>query len=148
MPYYEGQQRSSGTRSNSTHKVNAWRVLLDSGSDGDLLFERKGSKNSVPYSGRKTTQLWHTKSGHFRTERQADLEIIFPEYSMSKRITVNPDIVYYESESPAPMFDLILGTQTMERLGIILDFKNTMITIDQMKFPMRDIKKLQSNNYH
>ena len=66
---------------------------------------------------------------------------------MCQRITVNTDIVYYKSESLAPMFDLLLGTETMKRLGIILDFKNTMITIDQMRFLMRDIKNLQSSDY-
>ncbi len=30
------------------------------------------------------------------------------------------------------MFDLILGTQTMDELGIILDFKHKMITIDEL----------------
>ncbi len=38
-----------------------------------------------------------------------------------------------------PMFDLILGTQTMDELGIILDFKNKMITIDEIELPMQSI---------
>ncbi len=29
------------------------------------------------------------------------------------------------------MFDLILNVQTMDELGIILDFKHKMITIDE-----------------
>ena len=42
------------------------------------------------------------------------------------------------------MFDLILGTQTMDELGIILDFKNRMITIDEIELPMQSLKDMPS----
>ena len=42
------------------------------------------------------------------------------------------------------MFDLIIGTETMECLGIALDFKTEIITLDEMNLPMRNIKNLQS----
>ena len=41
-----------------------------------------------------------------------------------------------------PMFDLILGIQTMHELGIILDCKQKMITIDEITLPMRNINSL------
>ncbi len=45
-----------------------------------------------------------------------------------------------------PKFDLIIGTLTMQELGIVLDFSTNMIEIDQIKLPMRKIKDLQKPN--
>ncbi len=44
--------------------------------------------------------------------------------SNSKQVKIQPDVVEYTEESGGrPIFDLILlGTQTMDELGIILDF--------------------------
>ncbi len=41
-----------------------------------------------------------------------------------------------------PQYDLILGVKTMKKCGIISDFKNKMITIDEVKLPMRNINYL------
>ena len=65
------------------------------------------------------------------------------EYSQSKRVTINPDIVEFDEKGPEPLFDLIIGTETMSSLGIILDFQTKMIMIDDVKLPMRHIKSLQ-----
>ncbi len=35
-----------------------------------------------------------------------------------------------------PQYDLILGTNTMKELGIVLDFKAKMITINEVILPM------------
>ena len=56
------------------------------------------------------------------------------------------DIVEFYNEEKAPMFDLIIGTETMQRLGIILDFKTKVITIDKIILPMRKLKSLRSRN--
>jgi hypothetical protein len=42
-----------------------------------------------------------------------------------------------------PQYDLILGTETMEEFGIMLDFKAKTITIDWIILPMRNINHLQ-----
>ncbi len=41
-----------------------------------------------------------------------------------------------------PGFDLILGSSTMEELGIVEDFWTKEITLDEISLPMRDINKL------
>ena len=66
---------------------------------------------------------------------------MFPEYSVSKRVMVNPDTVYDNSARLDPMFDLIIGTQIMERLGVILNLNQ----YDKYLL-MRYIRNLQSNN--
>ena len=68
---------------------------------------------------------------------------MFPEYSHSKRFSITPDIVEFDDPKLAPPFDLIIGTATMEDLGIVLDFETKMIAIDGMNLPMRNIKNLQ-----
>jgi hypothetical protein len=48
---------------------------------------------------------------------------------------VEPDIVKY-SENDKTQYDLIPGTKTMKEFGNILDFKDKMIPIDEVKLPM------------
>ncbi len=51
-------------------------------------------------------------------------------------------MVEYEKGSK-PQYELILDTETMKELGIVLDFKAKMITIDEIILPMRNINHLQ-----
>ena len=95
------------------------------------------------YVTRAIPQSWHTSHGIFRTEKRGECELSFVEYSLSKRVLIRPDIVEWDSKDTEPLFDLIIGTETMTRLGIILDFKSKMITIDDVKLPMRHINNLQ-----
>jgi hypothetical protein len=64
--------------------------------------------------------------GHFQwhliTDRVGDIEILFVEYSASKKVHLQPDIVEYSPRDQAPMYDLIIGKQTMHNLGVKLDF--------------------------
>jgi len=43
-----------------------------------------------------------------------------------------------------PVYDLILGCNTMKELGIVLDFQKMQITIDEIILPMRNINSLAS----
>ncbi len=54
-------------------------VLLDSGSDGDLVFVNKGKPMLLPYSKRLVPQSWNTLNGIFQTWRKAQLELNFLE---------------------------------------------------------------------
>ena len=57
---------------------------------------------------------------------------------------LTPEIVEYDEKNLSkPAFDLIIGSQTMTELGIILDFKYKMITINEIKSPMRNINLWQ-----
>ncbi len=42
-----------------------------------------------------------------------------------------------------PIYDLIIGKQTMHDLGVKLDFQEKTITIDKILLPMRNITNLQ-----
>ena len=115
-PQFDGIQGPLGSKRNS--KL-LWQVLLDSGSDGDILFQRKNDKLKVPYTKRITPQFWHTSMGLFKTEKLGKFSLTFPEYSASKRIDLWPDIVEYDPKEYQPKFDLIIGTATMKELGIL-----------------------------
>ncbi len=47
----------------------------------------------------------------------------FFEYSNSKEFLVEPDVFEYDQKMGKPVFDLIIGCNSMEKLGIIMDFK-------------------------
>jgi hypothetical protein len=67
----------------------------------------------------------------------------FVEYSASKSVHLTPDIVEYDTRANAPIYDLIIGKQTLYDIGTVLDFKDRSITIDNILLPMRNIANLQ-----
>jgi hypothetical protein len=120
-------------------------VLLDSGSDGDLVFVDKDKPMLLSSSKRLVPQSWNTLNGMFQTKHKAEIELKFFEYSDSKRYLAEPDIIEYNRDN-MPQYDLIFGVKIMEKYGIILDFKNKMITIDEVKLPMQNINHLQGSS--
>jgi hypothetical protein len=119
------------------------RVLCDSGSSGDLLFLKKESSKCISVVKRVVPQPWGNSNGTFVTDRVGDIEISFVEYSASKKVHLQPDIVEYSLGDQAPMYDLIIGKQTMHDLEVKVDFQEKTITIDKILLPMRNIANLQ-----
>ena len=88
-------------------------------------------------------QLWGTSNGTFKTNKVGDITLSFVEYSLSKSVHLTPDIVEYKAGAAAPMYDLIIGKQTLHDIGAVLDFKEKTITINNILLPMRNITNLQ-----
>ena len=129
-------------RSRPSNKI---KVLLDSGSDGDLYFLQRGKDKPFPYLTRQAPKSWRTSNGSFQTNGRGKLRLKFFEYSASREYTIQPDIVEYDkNHMNEPGFDLILGCNTMKELGIVLDFRTKEITLDEISLPMRDIKNLRT----
>jgi hypothetical protein len=122
-------------RSNKHYKQKLVRVLLDSGCDGDLVFIDKDKPMLLPFLERLVPQWWNTLNGMIQTKHKAEIELNFFEYFNSKRFLVEPDIVEYDKINK-PQYDLILGVKTIKKYGIILDFNDKMITVDEVKLPM------------
>jgi hypothetical protein len=99
----------------------------------------------LPSSKRLVPQSWKTLNGMFQTKRKAEIELNFFEYSNSKRLLAEPDIIEY-NQNNKPQYDLILGVKTMKKYGIILDFKDRMKTVDEVKLPMQNINYLQGSS--
>ncbi len=119
------------------------RVLLDSGLSGDLLFMKKVSSKCISVVKQVVPQSWGTSNGTFLTDKVGNIEISFVEYSASKKVRLQSDIVEYCPGDQVPMYDLIIGKQTMHDLGVKLDFQEKTITIDEILLPMRKIANLQ-----
>jgi hypothetical protein len=124
-------------------KQKTIRVLLNTGSSGDLLFIKKGSKKYIPTMKRAVPQSWGTFNGTFQTKKVGRIDISFMECSTSKSVCLTPDIVEYEVRAPSPLYDLIIGKQTLHDIGAVLDFKEKTVTIDSILLPMRNIVNLQ-----
>ncbi len=60
----------------------------------------------------------------------------------SKSVCLTPDIVEYKVGAPSPLYDLIIGKQTLHNIGAVLDFKEKTIIIDSILLPMRNIVNL------
>ncbi len=55
-------------------------------------------------------------------------------------------MIQYENDAEnKPTFDLILGAKTLNELGIISDFKNKDITLDEIELPMQSITELPTS---
>jgi hypothetical protein len=76
-------------------KKKTIRVLLDSGSSGDLLFMKKGSSKGISVVKRVVPQSWGTSNGTFVTDKVGNIEISFVEYSASKKVCLQPNIIEY-----------------------------------------------------
>jgi hypothetical protein len=88
-------------------------------------------------------QSWGTSNGTFVMDKVADIEISFVEYLASNKVRLQPDIIEYSLGDQAPMYDLIIGKQTMHDLRVKLDFQEKTITIDKILLPMRNTANLQ-----
>ena len=53
---------------------------------------------------------------------------------------------YNQKKEGRPVFDLIIGCNSMEKLGIVLDFKAKTITIDEIILPMKNIERLTNES--
>ena len=67
--------------------------------------------------------------------------MIFPKFSGSKLVKLKPDIIEIPAESKPPVYDMIIGIESMAKLGIILDFQQNEITLDHVTVPMRPLKE-------
>ena len=139
-----GNPKDGYTRqcSNKHCKQKIVWILLDSGSDSDLIFVNKDKLMLLPNLKRLVPQSENTLNGIFQTQRKAQVELNFFEYSDSKRYHVEPNVVKYDKDNKQ-QYDLIYGTVTMKEFGITLNFRDKMITIDETILPIRDINKLQ-----
>jgi hypothetical protein len=98
--------------SNKHYNKRLVQVLLDSGSDGDLVVVSKDKSMLLPYLKRLIPQSWNTSNGIVQTKHKARVELSFSDYSDSKRYYSEPDAVEYD-ENSKPQYDLILSSETM-----------------------------------
>jgi hypothetical protein len=104
---------------------------------------KKRSSKCISIAKRVVPQSWGTSNSTFVTDKVGDIEISFVEYSASKKVRLQLDIVEYSPGDQAPMYDPIIGKQTLHNLGILFDFKKKTIQINKILLPIRNITNLQ-----
>ncbi len=97
-------------RRNKNCKQKIVQVLLDSGSNSNLIFVNKEKPMLLPYLKRLVPQSRNTLNGIFQTWRKARVELNFLEYSDSKRYHVEPDVVEYD-KNHRPQYNLTSEVQ-------------------------------------
>jgi hypothetical protein len=78
-----------------------------------------------------------------KIKKVGEVKLSFIEYSASKKVQLSLDIVEYPKEDLQPLYNQIIGKQTLHDIGTMLDFKEKTITIDDILLPMRNINNLQ-----
>ena len=124
------------TESSKQRKV--WKVLFDSGSDGDIAFIHKSNKASIEMQTRLHPQRWKTSNGTFETNKVGVIKSTLPRFSANKVMSVTPDIKFIE-KPPPPIYDLIIGLETLAHWKAILNFHESTVTIDHIKLPMQSL---------
>jgi hypothetical protein len=104
---------------------------------------KKGSSKCISTAKWVVPQSWGTSNSTFVTDKVGNIKGSFVEYSTSKKVHLQPDIVEYSLGDQPPMYDLIISKQTMHDLGVVLDFQKKTIKIDQILLTMRNIVNLK-----
>jgi hypothetical protein len=79
-------------------EVRPLRILFDSVSEGNLLFVRK--TDSRPYESYELAfpTTWETSTGLFKTGKMARINLLRPEFSQSKIMSVEPDVKFMDDD--------------------------------------------------
>jgi len=105
-------------------------VLLDSGASSSIISHELAKNLRLTKS---TACMWATAAGTISTNQKAKVQFMFPELSETKIITWNLHVFEQSTR-----YDLIIGRDLLQDLGILLDFKNQTVTWDEVTVPMRD----------
>ena len=86
--------------SESPKQKKVWKVLFDSGSDGDIAFIYLSDKSSIKMQNRLHPQRWKTSNGIFETHKVGIIKLNLPRFSTNKVMSVTPDIQFIEEPPP------------------------------------------------
>jgi len=125
-----------------TPKCIHLNALLDSGTSGSMV-EAQFAKKLRQKANKDTN--WNTGAGNFTTTAVAKTRMQFPQLSDTMTMTVNMHV----TKSISPRYDMIIGCDMMQELGIMLDFKDGLIRWNHMQVAMTDMDNLPTyNDYH
>ena len=121
-------------------KFQTVRVLFDSGSSGCLI-NHKFTTRLKNISSHESQ--WTTKSGMFITKRKCKVELILPELHRDKHITWPMHVD--ESDNIAAKYDVIIGRDLLQGVGIDLLFSTQEIQWSNATAPMRPIDIMKND---
>lgn len=120
------------TRSKGKPKIVTIRALLDSGGSGTLV-DAKFAKKLKPLKGKSNGTVWTTPNGSFATTTKAKALFVLPELHDNRVIEWNVSV--------APnlgVYDMIIGRDMLQDLGINLRFSDLTIEWDGAEIPFKD----------
>jgi hypothetical protein len=117
------------------------RILLDSGSDGDIAFLTRSDFLKYVAVQRSYPSTWNTSNGVFQTSDVAKMDLLFPEFSQSRIFSCTADVKII-SVNENPTYDLIIGIETLGRWRTLLDFCDRVVTLDGLQAPMKSNDEL------
>jgi transposase InsO family protein len=112
-------------------------ALLDSGSSVSLTVRGVIPSNiNTTVRPRRPTKFI-TKGGTFVTHSISNFNIMLPQFSVHRKISLNLHVDETIGEArQASQYDFILGRDFLNQVGIVLDFKERRIQWDELSVPM------------
>jgi len=115
-------------------------VLLDSGASGSVVSKQIVKRLRLT---KESKCIWNTAAGPMETSQKPKLQFMLPELSETKLIEWEMHVV----ESTTMNYDIIIGRDILEELGIVINFKTKQITWDEVSVPMRSMNTVQHEGY-
>ena len=116
------------------------RILLDSGASSSIIFQPKHI-NLTLYDAKPTR--WNTSAGPFMTDKKAKIQLKLPEFNQTAIIETK---VHMSKASSA--YDLIIGCDLMQELGIDLQFSQGLMTWNDVSIPMKTNDATAATDQH
>ena len=115
-------------------------VLLDSGASGSIVSKQIVKKLRLT---KESKCIWNTAAGPMETSQKTKLQFMLPELSETKLIEWEMHVM----ESTTMNYDIIIGRDILEELGIVINFKWKQITWDEVSVPMRSMNTVEHEGY-
>ena len=124
-------------------KPTTLKCLLDSGASGSLIAAKHAEKlRKRPVTGPKT--VWTTPAGTMSTTHCCQCTFMLPEFHRDRVIEWDINI----SSTNLGAYDMILGRDVLQGLGIKFDFSNLTIEWDEVVVPMRDTNSTEDEAFY
>jgi len=114
------------------------RVLFDSGSSHSMASIKCAKASKL--TSLKKSRDFATAGGSFTVDQEATIHFNLSEFSESKVINWTFS-VYRDSEALG--YDMVIGRDLLDTLGVNLDFRKSVVDWEGIEVPMKDFQKLK-----
>ena len=115
------------------------RALLDSGGAGTLITSKVAEKLRLKKSNLKPVK-WSTPAGDVVTNMTTKSQLTLPEFHPDRLIEWN-----FHVTPTLGNYDMIIGRDMLEFLGMDLKFSDHTITWDQRSIPFKDVDDMSAS---
>ena len=124
---------------NNDKQPNLLRCLIDSGSSGCIIL----NEFTAGLPKQKTSdEKWMTKGGQFETKAICEVQMKLLDFSSSRTVKWKFH-VDTKATSKQENYDMIIGKDLMQELGLDVKYSNLSLQWDQLEVPMREFGELR-----